>query len=432
MLDILGAETRLKEYGLLLFDQINRIDVEDWLPYAENIPVSFEKLCKIFCQTYLYSSDEKWREFVFTNNICLLGSKPLLTYRTQIYDLDINKAFLSLCSFGHFELAFELIIIYKFRIQNRQSLFQFACKYGQLTIAQEFYQLGIMNSHIDHESIFRSTCENGHLSVCQWLYTIVDGKININCRYDAFIFACSKGHLIIAKWLFTLDTFENFLLNGHLEVFGKAFEYFEIENWFYEINFLSKVPIEKLFQMLCLHGNLPGAQRLYSTFHNEINIHGKNDFAFINACQSGNFELIQWLYDELGRGGRAIDIHFHNDSPFIKACGSKDIRIAKWLFDMGHVNIHTKQEAFLRAARTGQLEIAKWLYYEVGGKETINIHVDNDAVFRYAMTTGPVELIDWLYSLGGFESLIQPNSYRRVIRQGQLNLAQWLFYIIRH
>jgi hypothetical protein len=48
MLDILGAVGRYQEYGLLLHQKLNfEIKIEDWIMYADRIPVSFGILAKI-------------------------------------------------------------------------------------------------------------------------------------------------------------------------------------------------------------------------------------------------------------------------------------------------------------------------------------------------------------------------------------------------
>jgi hypothetical protein len=57
---------------------------------------------------------------------------------------------------------------------------------------------------------------------------------------------------------------------------------------------------------------------MYSTYQACIDIHANNDEAFCAACETTNFELILWLYYEIGN----INLHEYGDRPYNHVCKS--------------------------------------------------------------------------------------------------------------
>jgi hypothetical protein len=297
MLDILGAESHFQAYALVLYYMLNQIEIEDWMLYTERIPVAFETLV-------YHCSDEEVDSFqFFAESACCLSFKPLLQYISNLSPtrFDPQYIFLNLCYHGHFELAFELGNRNPdgndLSTEHRQSLFEEACRYGRLDIAQQMYALGEIDVHLDDDSAFRKACEGGHLLVAQWLYSL--GNVDIHAfRGGAFGYACSKGHLITAQWLWSLETFnESNLRQIDMFNFSLAFQHKEMEDWFYEVNLVeTMLNSSNLFQFICSRGNLRAAQRLYNHFAEEINIPALGTFILGNAFRSGNLDLVQWLY----------------------------------------------------------------------------------------------------------------------------------------
>jgi hypothetical protein len=427
MLEVLGAGDRLQEYALVLHYMLNKIKMEEWLPYAGRIPVSFDRLANSFYQKY--PIDDDGILMVLTANICALGSKRLLLYRSNLPFFDVKDIFLSLCNYGHFDLAKEFDRHNEYwktlHPLNLQLIFQATCKYGRLDIAQNLYAEGEINIHYTAEEPFRLACEHGHLLVCQWLYTL--GNVNIHANYEyAFIYACSNGHILVAKWLLSIDAI--CIQSDQLIFCGEIFKYQTMEDFFYEYGLIEQLSLSKLLPELCLSGNLLAAKRLYQRFYSIIDIHDNNDRTFICACYSGNIELAQWIYS-LGD----VNIHCHNDRPFIKACES-NLELAQWIYSFGEVNIHADyDQAFSNACLKGHLDIAQWLYYEIGvGK--VNIHASQDEAFHNGISKGHIHIVQWLYSLGGFEMIkmmmIACDTDKKLLRCGHLLLAQWIHHIM--
>jgi hypothetical protein len=60
----LGAEVRYNEYGLLLQIMLKQIQMEEWLNYADRIPLAFEKLAKAFSINYPSNASLNWTQDV--------------------------------------------------------------------------------------------------------------------------------------------------------------------------------------------------------------------------------------------------------------------------------------------------------------------------------------------------------------------------------
>jgi hypothetical protein len=132
-------------------------------------------------------------------------------------------------------------------------------------------------------------------------------------------------------------------------------------------------------------------------------------------------EIAQWLY---GLGG--INIRAKDDRAFFLACES-NLEIAKWLYSLNPIDISVANlnDRFSNICIMYHFDLAQWLYYEVG-HENINIHYNNDLAFVYGMKSGQIELVQWLYSLGGFERSITEELIKEIIQKGHLSLAIWL------
>jgi hypothetical protein len=343
ILDILGAEVRYKEYGLLLYVKlVIELEMEDWLLYADRIPVSFEELAHNYRKV----------PFSFKNNFQLhenayaLGSKHLVSHIIKSSPMDKTVVFLKLCNNGHFELAFELDSDLQIRntlnIHDHRTFFQAACKYGQLSVAQEVYAGGGRIDHFRGDSAFLEACKYGHLDVCQWLYSL--GRFDIHVSYDcAFANACGGGHLSIAQWLLSLEPIDHFQFHQiSMNIFSGAFHHKHIESWLYESKLIELFPLTPLFQMICQRGNLSSAQQLYQSYPSSISIHDLQDKAFALACSSGNIELVQWLY---GRG--EVHIQHCDDRYIFDACG-RHFELAKWMYSI--------DEGFFRTNRAKVFE----------------------------------------------------------------------------
>jgi len=88
-------------------------------------------------------------------------------------------------------------------------------------------------------------------------------------------------------------------------------------------------------------------------------------------------------------------------SLFILLCYYGYIETLKWLYTKEEINIHAEDEYLFRlSCRGGKFQIAKWLF-EISKKngEMINIHLRNEDAFKWSCKFDQIEVAKWLCSL---------------------------------
>jgi hypothetical protein len=94
---------------------------------------------------------------------------------------------------------------------------------------------------------------------------------------------------------------------------------------------------------------------------------------------------------------------------FYPACQSGNLELHHGL-NLQQIDYST---AFHESCTSNRIDIAQWLYYEAGqGVIDIFVLADANKDFIYCKKFGYVKLVEWLYSLGGFETRIEPNDYK--------------------
>jgi ankyrin repeat protein len=146
-----------------------------------------------------------------------------------------------------------------------------------------------------------------------------------------------------------------------------------------------------LFECMCIKNHLEIVKwfiELGVDHSNYIN-------GFISACQYNHLELVEYLFDN------KKDIKLDFQTAFIVCCYLGNFEIVKWL----HINtpepidIHINNETpFLYAIVENHFETAKWLYYiSITEGKLIDIHADNNYAFIYACYNGRLDICKWLY-----------------------------------
>ena len=78
----------------------------------------------------------------------------------------------------------------------------------------------------------------------------------------------------------------------------------------------------------------------------------------------------------------------HADKWFVYTCAryGEDIKLPEWIYSLDVVSDKAKNEAFSYAILYGSVRLLKWLH-SLGG---VDIHVDNDRVFRETFMIAPL------------------------------------------
>lgn len=176
---------------------------------------------------------------------------------------------------------------------------------------------------------------------------------------------------------------------------------------------------EFAFECICAAGNLTGAYSFYKRM--EIKEENLNQGLEL-ACIFGHLDIVKFVLNQEYINKKA-DIHYENDIAILKACKHGHIEIVKYLLESPelkhHSNIHIevneiKDYPFMLAAEYSQNEVVKYLLslknknkpniktgefgvvkeYLLNGNlemlkhiietEKINIHLDDDYLFKFA------------------------------------------------
>ena len=231
-------------------------------------------------------------------------------------------------------------------------------------------------------------------------------KDDIKKEYQSIIFENNFKNTIISLSLTDLlkskkNVFENFDLEISLKSNVETFKYI------YE-NIVDKddINISELFSSACEKGNFEIAQYLFENA--SVDIHYKEDDPFTDACSSGNLKLVQWLLSLQKEYGE-IDIHVYNDYAFKQACYSGNLELVKWLWNYGlqlerrggrridHLSINENDgiAAFTETFTKGNTKLIQFIW-DLGG---INIHDDNEHIFRLACSMGNLNIVKYVYNL---------------------------------
>ena len=157
---------------------------------------------------------------------------------------------------------------------------------------------------------------------------------------------------------------------------------------------------------------------------------------FKNSCKYGHLEIAKWLRSA----------HLYNAEiggldgyRFCESCCYNHLEIAKWLYSFGNITFHSVEVAFSDSCCYGHLKVVQWLYSLFSSACTqrihsaslmegkIDIHQNEDLLFRISCSNGHLEVAQWLYSLGGVDIYAVNNyAFRKSFKYGKQDINDWL------
>jgi len=391
-----------------------------------------------------------------------------------------NYIFEALCYCGHLK---TLKWFYNFCLSEKKPfdihfkddiILLHSCRQNHIEIVKWLLSISNFDIHKNHEKIFIESCYTGNLELVKFLYNFTkkDKLIDIHaCKNKAFFNGCFKN-FEIAKWLYSLDKFHNNTINhafinccsyfNHYFTTRKIQYYnnmncakwlydigkininmknnllikncaknlqFKLMKWLINISLKSNKKInnetfEEIFCNCCSYGKLKVAKWIYSITNGKINIHSKNECAFLHSCEHGYLDVAKWIYEvSLGK----IDIHYDDEIIFRNVCMNGYLNIAKWLYNISTknnvINIHAQnEEAFISSCRCKHLELAKWLY-----SLKVDIHAQDDEAFKDVCEYNNENAIKWLFSLGANIHAENDFPFRIFCENGNIDNAKWLY-----
>jgi hypothetical protein len=104
--------------------------------------------------------------------------------------------------------------------------------------------------------------------------------------------------------------------------------------------------------------------------------------------------------------------------------------VEDWFYEMNFIPLQNSFQNYklFSLPETTNLELIKWLFYEIGGENTINLHDYGDQPYVHACKSN-LEIAKWLYSLH-HENIHIQRIFQYAYENNNLEIAQWLYYEI--
>jgi len=184
---------------------------------------------------------------------------------------------------------------------------------------------------------------------------------------------------------------------------------------------------ETLFKKVCVKGQQEIAEWLfnlsgfYSGHHGPLCVTYPLYDTFEICCKIGQFDMVKWLYS----------LNYLDPPWLAKAvgifCENNHLEMAKWAYESCRKNgINIKVDCIFRNCYLdSNIEVLKWLY-SLGG---VKLHAYNDRIFRHACEWGEIEVAKWLYGLDGKINALIDNGYafKKSLQRGNLEVSAWIY-----
>lgn len=306
--------------------------------------------------------------------------------------------------------------------------------------------------------------QNNCLHIVEWLSQIADHSIDLlnQCnRYNSLITTCIGGHLELLKWFQQHNLFGDINVDKvmNVDVMIKTRDGFQCD-----FKQLYKSTIhEWALQTCCTHGHLELAQWILQYCRDQqipLNLHVDNEIAFVTSCQNGHLNIAQWIDHICQEDGQPIDLSFIDehyeiikwlyqkknyqinlnclyDYPFIDACQSGHLDLIQWFNSQNlPINVDCYIEAFKQSCLSGNLKVAEW-FDQIDQKSNYQLISNNqfDLTELFEINYGHFKIAQWLDQIALDRNLqlnwLQ-NNYKilkSLCAFRHLEFAKWIYYV---
>ena len=240
---------------------------------------------------------------------------------------------------------------------------------------------------------------------------------------------CENGHLKILKWLSKFTTLKSRINKESEPIENMSHIIIKMYNGddckvYYEKK-LSILVNTNYFELACKNGHLNVVKWLHrNCIFSDMNI----EDIFKLVCNNNHIETAKWLLEQYN----CLSTHYV--SIFFYSCYHGHTEISQWIFDLVQqknltpINIHYDDEFLFRnCCRHARYEIIAWLL-----NFSINIHAHNDEAFRLCCEHGHLDMALLLFNRG-LDTLSPINvnachnyAFRKSCENGHLQIMNWL------
>ena len=274
--------------------------------------------------------------------------------------------------------------------------------------------------------IFEIAREFDHLDFAKWLYEKSFEPGTPMDIHNIFRLTLELDYMRFTKWLYN-KSFE--ILD--LTQISDKFNYLDFAKWLYEKSIELGTPIdihmdnELFFRKSCKCGNILFVKWIIyigKETGKPIDIHALNDWAFQVSCHYGNLETAKFLVNYGLQNNTPVNIYTDCDYAFDWSYRNNHVEIIVWLLNISKRKLSSYDicGAFSYSCDHGYFELAKILYqYSVDNNYPIDIHEENEVVFRWSCVNGHFEIAYWLYNIG-------------ISQNNPINIHVWNDSVFRH
>lgn len=203
-----------------------------------------------------------------------------------------------------------------------------------------------------------------------------------------------------------------------------------------------------IFYRLCTSGQFNMLNWLYNFLEgNDIDICIDNNYSgvFSNCCRCGYTNIIDFIYDLSKRtGNNKININNNYNEAFRSSCEYGHKETAEYLYNLSKIDGNNKinpstcdNYSFRKSCENGHKDVAQYLYNlsKNDDNQKIDINTRNNYAFKKSCENGHTETVIWLYSLSQIDNNVKINInsdyidiFIQCCHRDYKEVAEWLYH----
>lgn len=251
--------------------------------------------------------------------------------------------------------------------------FSLAARQEDLIQLEQIIKIENVKSSIDIKRIFSEMCLSKKFKTVDYILfspSLEEERKKIENKEFAFTAACSNGNLIqVRKYIKSLK--------------------------------IEKLHLGQGLELACIFGHIKIVEYLLSS--KELKEHAEIDYrkniAIMKACKHGHLDIVKYLLESPKLKKHAnihITVSDMEDYPFMLAAEYNQDEIVKYLMELKDKNkpdIKSSEYGVVKEyLLKGNLEMFKYIVE----KEKIDIHLDNDYCFKFAVERKHYQILNYL------------------------------------